>query len=625
MKILLPIIVSIITTIELAYGQATVMVPMRDSAHLATNIYLPPDTALGPVPVVINRTPYGRGPAGEFQDSLFAHGIGFISQDTRGRGASEGIDSIFWDDGWGGKQDGYDAVEWLAKQSWCNGKIGIYGGSAHGITGYLCAGALPSHLVCGFVANCASNLYKHATFPGGCYRKEQIDTWYNLMGLSYMLDFITDHYVYDSVWNYMNLETRYPLIKIPFYHVGGWYDTFCEGNIDAFRGMQYQGDSGAVGNQKIIIGPWSHGAWTNRAQGDLTYPENSLWNPVPDATRWFAHYLKNENNGINNELNVNCYIMGDCNDTTAPGNEWVGFNEWPPANVIYDTLFLHPDKSLKYEPPTIGDTGLAYFHDPGSPMLNNGGRNLTIAAGPKNQFFQDISPNGVIWTSDVLDTTVILAGKVRAKIYASSDCIDTDFMIRLIDVYPSGVAYLVMDGALKTRFREGTAHEVFMTPGQVYELEIDLGNIAIAFAKGHKIRIGVSSALSSRYEINPNTGEPFRQNTHTNIAHNTIYTDTVHPSCIILPILPSLPVEEAENRYKEIKLIISPNPFNSYCSISIPKNAKIEIFDITGRKVTELFGKKSVWKPEETIPNGLYFIRAKIGTTTVIKKALYLK
>jgi len=96
MKVL-SIIVSIIFAIESVYGQTTVMMPMRDSVHLATNIYLPPDTAIVPVPVVINRTPYGRGPAGEFQESLFAHGIGFISQDTRGRGGSEGEDSIFWD------------------------------------------------------------------------------------------------------------------------------------------------------------------------------------------------------------------------------------------------------------------------------------------------------------------------------------------------------------------------------------------------------------------------------------------------------------------------------------------------------------------------------------------------
>lgn len=528
MKTLLTIIFIIITT-GWGYGQTTVMVPMRDSIRLATNIYLPSDTASGTIPVVINRTPYGRGSGGEFQESLFLHGIGFISQDTRGRGASEGTDSMFWDNAWGEKQDGYDAVEWLAKQPWCNGKIGIYGGSAHGITGYLCAGALPPHLVCGFVANCASNLYKHAAFPGGCYRKEQIDTWYNFMGLSYMLDLIADHYIYDSIWDYMNMENRYPLINTPFYHIGGWYDTFCEGNIEAFRGMQYESDSGALGNQKIVIGPWTHGHWKERQQGDLTYPENSLLNEISIAIKWFAHYLRDEENGAENEFPVRCYIMGDCSDTTAPGNEWVEFNEWPPLNVIYDTMFLHPDKTLKYESPVIEDSGLTYFHDPGSPMLNSGGRNLVIAAGPKNQLLQDISSHGIIWTSDALDTTVILTGHVRAKIYASSDCIDTDFMIRLIDVYPSGTAYLVMDGAIKTRFREGTGHEIFITPGQIYELEIDLGNIAIAFAKGHKIRIGISSALSSRYEINPNTGEPFRQHTHTNIAHNTIYTDAVHP------------------------------------------------------------------------------------------------
>jgi len=332
-------------------AQTNFMIPMRDSVKLATNIYLPPDTANGLVPIVLCRTPYGRGPAGAFLDSLFARGIGYASQDTRGRGGSEGIDSLFLDNSWGEKQDGYDTVEWIAQQSWCNGKIGVYGGSAYGITGYLCAGAAPPHLVCGFVANCASNLYEHAIYPGGCYRKEQVDSWTMYMGIKYMKDLLIEHYIYDHLWDTMNLEKRIEQTIVPFYHVAGWYDTFCEGNIDAFVGLQNHGGSGALGNQKIIIGPWTHGKWQITKQGDLFYPENSVWDVNPIAAQWFAHYLKNEENGIENLPAVQCYQMGACLGESGSGNEWVEFDSWPPENVTHDTLFFRFDNNLAYSKP----------------------------------------------------------------------------------------------------------------------------------------------------------------------------------------------------------------------------------------------------------------------------------
>jgi len=207
MKLLISMFL-IIIAYQIILAQTTFMIPMRDSIELATTICLPPDTASAPVPVVLNRTPYGRNEGGAFKDSLFAHCIGFVCQDTRGRGGSEGADSLFLDNGWGERQDGYDAVEWLATQPWCNGKIGLYGGSAHAITGYLCAAANPPHLACGFVAMAASDLYEHAVYPGGCYRREQIDGWTALQGLTHMRDLFVENYIYDWRWDELNIFTR---------------------------------------------------------------------------------------------------------------------------------------------------------------------------------------------------------------------------------------------------------------------------------------------------------------------------------------------------------------------------------------------------------------------------------
>ena len=139
-------------------------------------------------------------------------------------------------------------------------------------------------------------------------------------------------------------------------------------------------------------------------------------------------------------------------------------------------------------------------------------------------------------------------------------------MVRIEDVYPAGTAYLVFDGALKARFREGTDHEVFLTPGEIYEFDIDIGNIAISFDTGHRIRVGIASALYDRYEANPNTGEPFREETHNIIAHNNIYVGPSYPSRIVFDKLPEAR-DEVEYELSAGWNLLS-YPFNDDASIS---------------------------------------------------------
>ena len=577
------IILVLIILLEVLFSQTTFMVPMRDGVHLATSVYLPDDTAFGPVPVVLNRTPYGRNNGGPFRDSLFAYGIGFVSQDTRGRGDSEGEDSLFFDNGWGERRDGFDTVEWLALQPWCNGKIGYYGGSASGILGYLCMASNPPHLACGFIAMAASNLYKHAVFPGGCYRREQIDGWTRLNGLTHMNELYVENYVYNDQWDRLNIFTRLDSITVPCYHIGGWYDTFLEGTVDAFSKIQSEGGVGANGTQKMLVGPWTHGNWDTRTQGDLTYPENSLWHPEGLATKWFAHYLADEDNHIEDTANVRVYILGAVGDT-IDACHWEEFSNWPPVESFKDSLFLHLNNTISEITDTI-DTFLTYYHDPNAPMYHTGGRNLLSVyllglggSGPRNQFLQDISAQGVIFTSDVLEEPLKVVGNIRAKIFVSSDCMDTDFMIRIEDVYPSGVAYLVFDGALDARFRDGTDYEVFLTPGEIYELDIDVGNIAISFNAGHRIRIGISSALYDRYESNPNTGEPFRHNTHTQIAHNKIYVGPSYPSRIVFDVIR----EETVEKIYQLS--------NGYNLISIPFDDTFAIADLFPFYISPAYG-----------------------------------
>jgi len=648
----------------LSVAQTTFMVPMRDSVCLATDIYLPPDTADNPVPILLNRTPYGRGDVDEeFKDTLLNRGVGFAIQDSRGRGDSEGVDSLFIGNGWGVHKDGYDAVEWLAAQPWCNGDIAMIGGSGEGIMAYLATGAAPPHLQCVLAANCTGDMYHVGAFPGGCYRKEMIDNYFTIFGPSYMIDAFAEHYIYDSSWHEADLSRRYDSVTVPVFHVAGWFDPFCEGNIGAFEGFEYDGAPGAAGEQYLVIGPWCHGAWTRTNQGDLNFPANSMWDFVTPAAQFMLHHLKGEYPEVADWPAVHCYIMGDVMDTTQPGCEWVDFENWPPPEMVFDSLYLRPDQTIAPTPSTISDTGLSYDSNPDAPFIHTGGRNLFVRPGPKNQWLQDIGAQGVIWTTEPLDTPITIAGPVTARIYASSSCIDTDFMVRLCDVYPSGTSYLVNDGAIKARFREGVDHETFLEPDSIYEFEIDVGNVAISFGTGHRIRLGISSALSTRYEANPQTGEPFRVHTHTEIATNTIFCDTEHRSRIILPVLPTYPIaiNEAKSRLPgAYALSAHPNPFNSAVSITAPEGAEIEIFDLNGRRVAQLpdggtvgealvasrdatnrdfsdTGKREgtspsptihefTWTPAVSIASGVYLVRAKTdGGAAAVKRVVYLK
>ena len=639
-----------------AFAQTTFMVPMRDSVHLATDIFLPPDTAFESVPILLTRTPYGRGDGGEgdLDDSLLAHGIGFAIQDSRGRGGSEGVDSLFLGNGWGVHQDGYDAVEWLAAQPWCNGDIAMIGGSGDGIMTYLAVGAAPPSLVCALVANCTVDMYHIGAFPGGCYRKEQIDNYFNIFGPSYMIDAFAEHYIYDSTWFEADLSRRYSVVDVPVFHVAGWFDTFCEGNIAAFQGFEGAGAPGAADSQYLVIGPWCHGKWNRTDQGDLNFPANSIWDFDTAAYKFLLHYLKDEYPEVETWSPVRCYVMGDVADTSQPGNEWVDFDRWPPFEMTLDSIYLQPDKTLAWNPPTIADSGLTYNSNPGAPVLHNGGRNLFVSPGPKNQLLQDLAAQGFVWTSLPLDSAITIVGPISARLFVSSDCIDTDFMVRVCDVYPSGTSYLILDGALKTRFREGYDHEVFMTPGTIYELEIEIGNVAICLSEGHRLRIGITSTLSSRYEPNPNTGEPFREHTHTAIASNTVYCDSAHPSRIILPLLPNYATEIAETapRPNDFSISAYPNPFNSTCRIGIESGEwrveSVDVFDMTGRMVeketlrpsaTSLDkggnghaplnkggrGGSYIWQPGPALGSGVYLIRVTIGEQSTAKRVVYLK
>jgi predicted acyl esterase len=520
---------------------------LRDGVKLAGNVYKP--TGPGPWPVVISRTPYlkdGRAdpdkdPKGVKTREALAKqakrytdaGFVFVLQDVRGKGRSQGFDSVFQND----IEDGYDSVEWAATQPWSTGNIGITGGSALGITSNAAAMAAPPHLKAAYVvvAPFDSPL---TSYPGGVLKEKDTLGWLKGQGVSdAVLDQTRVRVVDDVFWARVAMSVGARYIHIPVYNVGGWYDIFNAGNVESFEYLQNEGAKGARGNQKLLMGPFGHGPLS----GNLDYPGFDRGSLAGDQElRWFDYWLKGADNGIMAEPPVSYFMMaGAEKGAISPKNRMLTSANWPPANreVRY---YLTPEKSLSIKPPAGEGAKISYRFDPANPVATVGGANLTFERGPMDQRAIPARPDYLRFTTPALDKDLTIAGPVKVELYGATDGLDTDFMAKLVDVYPDGYEALVLDAPVRARFRHGRMPDQvrMMTPGAPEELDIDLWSTAITFEKGHRIAVHITSSNSPRFEVNPNTGEAAGEHKQASrVATNSVYMDVSHPSALVLPVV----------------------------------------------------------------------------------------
>jgi putative CocE/NonD family hydrolase len=297
--------------------------------------------------------------------------------------------------------------------------------------------------------------------------------------------------------------------------------------------LQSVGGGLAAGNQKLIMGPWAHGKVE-----EVKYPTDSVVNATEEAMRWFDYWLKGKDNGIMEEPPVRYYVMGDVTNTQAPGNEWRTALSWPvPAKTT--SYFLKAGGGLSEKMAVEPESADTYIYDPKKPVPSIGGANLSIQKGPMDQRATGERKDILKFVTPVLSSPIEVTGRVRVELWAESDAPDTDWMAKLVDVYPDGTERLVLDSAVMARFREGFDRQVFMKKGEVYKFAIDLLSTSIVFNKGHRIAIHVTSSNDPRFEVNPNTGNALRADDETRVARNTIHHDRAHPSRVLLPIVPS--------------------------------------------------------------------------------------
>ncbi len=533
--------------------KTTSMVPMRDGIKLATDVYRPIFRS-SPHGAILIRTTYNKDPISIVGILGILRGWPVVIQDVRGRYASEGIDTGFKND----STDGSDTLAWIANQSWSNGKIVTYGLSALGIVQYCLAGTNPPNLSCQYVQVATPNLYKHAAFQGGEFRKNLVEDWLNDQESDYLIEEIKDNENFTlGYWGNVTLDDNWEDVNVPAIHIGGWYDIFSQGTIEGYLGYQHSAGSGAQGKSKLIMGPWTHTGFLSRTQGELTYPRNSLDRFSLQMFRDMVRlYVLNDTDKYSGWPTVSYYVMGDVDDANAPGNEWRYADDWPiPADDV--SWYFQSDGLLTTEPAGMADP-LMYTYDPMNPAPTVGGKNLYSPAGPYDQSSVENRSDVLVFTSDVLEKPFEATGPLKARLFVSSDCPDTDFTVKLTDVYPDGRSMFITDGILRMRNRNGQDHWEFIEPGSIYEVEVDLWSTSYIWNTGHRIRVQVSSSNYPRFLNNPNTVDGIGKNTTYTIAQNTLYIDMTHPSCIILP----QPTQEVQEKMFEPPKYLTTRPFS---------------------------------------------------------------
>jgi len=277
-------------------------------------------------------------------------------------------------------------------------------------------------------------------------------------------------------------------------------------------------------------------------------------------------WLKGIDNGVDREAPVRIYVMGggDAHRTREGrlfvGGHWRDEHEWPLARARYIPYFLHAGGSLSTDGPS-DEPPTTYLFDPRHPVPTLGGnvssQGKLMFQGAADQrdrtnfwLTSDTKPLSerkdiVVYRTPPLEGDIEVTGPLVVKLWASSDGRDTDFTVKLIDVYPpspdfpKGVDLNIADGIVRARYRNNLDHEEFLEPGKPYEFTIEMYPTSLVFKRGHRIRLDVSSSNFPRFDVNPNTGEPLNDNRQWRTARNTIYSDAGHPSGLVLPVIPN--------------------------------------------------------------------------------------
>jgi putative CocE/NonD family hydrolase len=326
-------------------------------------------------------------------------------------------------------------------------------------------------------------------------------------------------------------------------HVGSWHDVFQFDTLTMFKRLREHARSEKARRaQRLLMGPWAHllpySIPTSKGTGDVDFGPAAAIELHAIQLRWFDHLLKGVNNGALDSAPIRLFVMGD--------NCWRDESEWPLKRTRYTEIFLRSggranslggDGVLAFAPP--GDEAAdRYVYDPNNPVPTRGGNTLGIRSGVYDQSEVEKRDDVLVYSSDVLASDLEVTGLVSLRLFAASSAADTDFTAKLVDVHPNHYAANVTGGIVRARFRQSLSAPALITPGKVYEYNVDLWSTSHVFKAGHRMRVEVSSSNFSHFDRNPNTGHTFAADGEIAIANQTIFHDRRYPSRLVLPVIP---------------------------------------------------------------------------------------
>jgi predicted acyl esterase len=534
------LLTSLASAQEVDLGKVTeqhVMIPMRDGKKLSAYLYFP--EGKGPWPAVFEQRYNDVRGAGTRKAAARIAASGYVVAMVNFRGTyqSQGTWVGYRALGWGELQDGYDTCEWLATQPWSTGKVGTFGSSQGGFAQNFLAVAGPPHLVCQYMVDTGLSLFQEGYRIGGTTRPERFKALdkvcHDPADNRKLMEEWFRHPTYDDYWKAEDCSLHFDKMNVPCFTIGSWYDFMNQGSIDSFVGRQHKGGPNSRGKQQLVIGPWLHGRLnkTNKV-GDLVYPENASWPEEEHMVKWFDHWLKGKENKVETDVPVRYYVMGAVGEKGAPGNVWQSAGDWPPGaeSTLY---YFREDGKLSTEAPRATTGSMSYKSDPLHPMEIPG----TSFPGAKDARPFEKQSEVQTFTTEPLAKPVEWTGRVRVELHVSSTAKDTDFIVRVSDVYPDGRSILLIDYPIRARYRDGFDREVLMEPGKIYKMVFNIGWVSQVFNTGHRIRVAVASTGAPLYEPNPQTGKPLTIEFPKDAvaATNTIHFDLDHPSRIVAP------------------------------------------------------------------------------------------
>ena len=584
--------------------ERNVMIPLRDGLALATDIYFPARNGkriAEPMPTLLTRTPYDKRNMGDEGKYFAEHGYVCIAQDVRGRYESPGEFYAFAHEG----PDGYDTVEWIAAQEWCDGQVGTKGGSYCGAVQSALGSLNPPHLAA-MIPTFGPASYFHSSMRHNgalemrfyCYaftmaatsREAQADPlikaalddaaanlwdWVGHFPIrrgcsplalvpsyeQWCID-ISTRARYDDYWKqpgYGPMPWYDQHADVPTLYVGGWFDTYTRNTLENFVEMSKRQKTAV----HALVGPWTHNMNTPQNSGDASFaPDGGHHDFRAVQRRWFDHWLKGIDTGLDLENRVRYFLMGggtgepEKPGVISHGGVWKSATDWPVPGAEPTPFYMHADGSLRAEAPEGEPDPTRYQFDPDNPVPTIGGQlsALPIPAGgfdqrngprfptAKGNLPLSAQPDVLVFQTEPLERDLEVVGPVRVRLWVSTDGLDTDFTAKLLDIYPptqnfpAGCAMNLTDSILRLRFRNGLEREELATPGEVYEMAFDMYPTANLFARGHRIRVDVSSSNYPRFDANPNTGGPLGIERRRRAAENALYHSRACPSQIILQV-----------------------------------------------------------------------------------------